>query len=260
MRFVIFAAPRTGSSHLVNTLSGHPAIFCHGNIFAQRMMPVFWPKAERPPAPEAQAKKTALRELRDADPNGFLEKVFQMDHGREHVGFKIFEGQNDSMLEKLAREPSVRKVVLFRKNVLANFASAIAAAKSGTWGAEKGEDQPGEIQKIRFDRKKFAKFHKKYIGFYQRVLEHLNDAGEPFHLINYDEINDLLFLRGLVRFIGADPRQEILEDTQRKQQVKLNPGDIMSRFSNPEDAGAFLTENNLLHWQHEGLTSFQDFH
>ena len=130
MRFVIIASARTGSSHLVNVLGGHPEVFCHGNVFAQHMMATFWPKGARPTASEVGAIKSDLREIREKDPDAFLERVFSMDFGRAHVGFKIFRGQNDAILEKLIADSSVRKIVLFRRNVLANYSSAMLAKES----------------------------------------------------------------------------------------------------------------------------------
>jgi len=46
MRFVVIAARRTGSTHLVTTLSGHPEIFCNGNVFKRSKIQAFWPEEQ----------------------------------------------------------------------------------------------------------------------------------------------------------------------------------------------------------------------
>src|SRR5580704_6853228 len=135
MRFVIIASARTGSSHLVNKLGAHPEILCNGNVFHPKNVWVFWPEADL-----SREVKEGLLELRRTDPHGLLDRVFTTDYGRPHVGFKIFQNQNDEILDKLIQDGSVRKIVLYRKNVLANFSSKIAARKTGKFGAREGED------------------------------------------------------------------------------------------------------------------------
>lgn len=252
MRFMIVASPRTGSSHLVNMLSGHPEIFCHGNVFAKKMMPVFWPKAER----ADPATKDHLKSLRDSDPEAFLEQVFLTGHGREHVGFKIFKGQNNSILNRILKDTAIKKIVLFRKNVLANYASSLAAAASGKWGVRKSETPP-ETPKVLFEKSDFVKFHDRYLQFYRNVIKRLNNERENFYFVNYEEINDTLLLTSLTNFIGADTSKHVSEKDQRKKQVKQSTSFIVSRFSNPEQAEEFLRDNDLLHWAHEGETSLQ---
>lgn len=251
MRFVIIASARTGSSHLVNVLGGHPEIFCHGNVFAQHMMATFWPKGSRPPASEVGAIKSDLRDLRERDPDAFLERVFSTDFGRAHVGFKIFRGQNDPVLEKLVADSSIRKIVLFRRNVLANYSSAMLAKESQVWDVQKGKEQ-GKPSKVEFEEDQFVIFHNNFIRYYRDVISGLTGSRQSFHLINYEEINDPLMLAATINFIGADGNHIIGSNKMKKIQVKQNTSDILERFSNPDDAEAFLARNNLLHWKHEG--------
>ncbi len=249
MRFVIIASPRTGSSHLVNMLGGHPEIFCNGNVFHPKHVWVFWPDSDL-----GREVKAELLRLRNTDPMALLERVFATNYGRPHVGFKIFEGQNDEILQKLIGDEAVRKIVLYRKNVLANYSSKIVARKTDKFNAREGE-QGGEVTKIQFVPGKFVSFHARYNAFYRGVIDRLNQNRQHFHLIDYDEINDPSLLAALTTFIGADPSRESVELDQDKRHVKQNPSDICSRFSNPEEVRDFLVEHGLLHWAHEGETS-----
>jgi len=254
MRFAILALRRSGSSHFVNMLGGHPDILCHGNIFSSGMMPVFWPKEDSPPSPQLRALRDELRQLRDSDPRGFLERVYAMGHGKAHVGFKIFPGQNDKMLNRVIKDQSIRKIVLFRENVLACYSSEEAARVSRKWGVQKGGKHPS-APKIRFTEKEFLEYYKEHAAFYSMVLKKLLERRNAFALIRYEEINDSHFLRSVVNFIGADPLKPILESEQRKVQVKQNSSDILSRFSNVDELRLFLANNNLLNWTWEGQTS-----
>jgi hypothetical protein len=253
MRFVIIASRRTGSSHLVNTLSGHPEIFCHGNIFGSHMMPVFWPKGQRKPK-EIEPIKAELRELRDEDPQGFLDRVYALGHGKPHVGFKIFRGQNNRILETLIEAPSVRKLVLYRGNVLASYSSDVAAKNTGSWGAREGHEKP-PAPKVKFSEDEFVAYYNENARWYSRIIRDLLSHREPFHLIRYEEINDPLFLRTIVNFIGADPNRPIEASEQPKRQVKQNSSDIVSRFSDQDDVRQFLSRHSLLSWAHEGELS-----
>jgi hypothetical protein len=235
-------------------LGGHPEIFCHGNVFAGHMMAVFWPKANRPSASETAMTKSDLRQLRDADPDAFLDRVFSMNFDRAHVGFKIFRGQNDEILHKLVLDPSVRKVVLFRRNVLANYSSAMIAKASDTWDVVKDETAE-EVKRVQFEEGDFIKFHNNFIRYYKSVISDLNASKQQYHFINYEDINDAAMLNSLINFLGADTGSKINMKEIRKQQVKQNTSDILQRFSNPEDVVAFLTKYDRLHWKYEGETA-----
>lgn len=256
MKFVVVAAKRTGSSHFVNMLSAHPDVFCHGNVYKSGTMPVLWP-GDAKLAPDAEKKfKNDLSALRDSDPRAFLASIFAMNHGKDACGFKIFWNQNNEILDELLDDPSVRKVILFRRNVLANFASSKSAASNNTWNVNVDQNRAG-WEKVRFTEKNFLKFYDSYIGFYRRIFEHLYAHRQPYHLITYDEINDPTLIAGVINFVGGDPTKPIALDNQPRKQVKQGPSDILSRFANPDDVREFLVRKNMQHWTHEGETGLQ---
>jgi LPS sulfotransferase NodH len=246
MRFVIIASPRTGSSNLANVLGGHPDILCNGNIFHPRNAWVFWPGISK------RERKDLFTE-RNADPRAFLEKVFTTGFGRAHVGFKIFEGQHDEILGELIDEPSIRKIVLYRQNVLANYSSALVARATGKYSL-RADQKAAAPPLVHFDANKFFEFMGEYNAFYRTALERLNARAQAVHYINYEDTGDPLLLGALVSFIGADPAGFNSNAKAHKRQVKQNSSDIVARFSNPETVREFLTENGLMNWAHEGWT------
>jgi len=250
---MIIAARRSGSSHLVNTLGGHPEITCHGNVFAPGMLPVFWPKNHTESQEEIAAIKAELHKLRDSKPWAFLERVFATNHGRPCTGFKIFPRQNDKILKRIIKDSSVRKVVLLRGNVLARYSSQLAARESGQWGGRKQRDEG--TKKVQFDTREFMQFCDNHMDYYSDVLNRLVTRREPYFLIRYEDINEPLMLRSLVRFIGANPNSAIVESEQRKVQVKQRTSDIVSRFENSDDVREFLAKHNMLGWAYEAETS-----
>jgi hypothetical protein len=249
MRFVIICAARTGSSHFVSSLGGHPDIFMNGNIFdAARpdRLYVFWPKED-----VTAALREELCTLRANDPQAFLDRICSVTYARAHVGFKIFEGENDTFLDRMLADHEVRKIVLYRRNLLASFSSALVARETGQYGQRDGKTRP-EPPKVRFSANKFAKFHDRYVAFFDQVTEKLTKNRQFYFMVNYEDINEPRVLADIVSFVGGDATKPFSRDLQYKAQVKQNSLDILSRFSNPRAVRKYLTEAGLLHWMREG--------
>ena len=249
MRFVIVASPRTGSSHLVTLLSAHPDILCSGNSLHPKHVWLSWPRTDL-----TASVKSELADLRERDSDAFLERLYTSGYGRSHVGFKIFNGQNNAALRRLLENPEIRKIILYRKNVLANFASALAARSSKKWSVKEGRPLPPPPA-VHFDEQEFVGFHNKYVAFYQEVLGRLNHNSQPFHFIDYLDINEPLLFAGLVSFIGADPARLSSPSPVRAAHTKQNSPDILSRFLNSADVASFLDRYGLQHWAREEETS-----
>src|SRR5204863_4584463 len=128
MAFVIIASPRTGSTHLTALLHKHSDIICHGELFHPKMKNPLkrWQSSDQVPNGVNE-----MVELRKSDPKKFLRLVFSNDHGGKHVGFKIFNGHNNEILDELIADTSVKKVVLFRPNLLAVYSSSQIAHRIG---------------------------------------------------------------------------------------------------------------------------------
>ena len=247
MRFLIVAAPRTGSSHLCDLLNGQPDILCNGEVFHPRKAYVRWPRV-----PGRKQTIQELEQLRERDAVEFVEHIFATDFGRSHVGFKMFDGHHDSILEQLIDSRDVRKIVLYRRNVLANYSSKLLASASGKWDHRNNEPVQ-EQRKVRFNAKQFVKFHNKYVEYYGRVLARLNESQQCFWLHNYEDINSNHLFAGLVGFIGGKASSISLESKHRRQ----NSADIVSRFVNPDAVERFMSACRLQHWAHEGDTSLK---
>lgn len=242
MKFIVIAQPRTGSSHFVSRLGAHPDIFCNGNALNRNVW-VFWPDLSK-------EEKQDLIKLRRESREALLELVFAKNFGRAPVGFKIFQRESDALLDEMIKDSSIRKIILYRSNVLANYSSSLIAAKSGIYGVTPGQKAPN--LKLRFNTKRFLRFHNAYVGYYSSVINKLREAGEPFHTILYDQINDDLFFSGVLNFIGADATVALSTEAQRKRHLKMNPADILSRFAEPDIVRKYLAARGLLHWAYEG--------
>ncbi|HLY04352.1 MAG TPA: hypothetical protein VKR31_01250 [Rhizomicrobium sp.] len=249
MSFVIIASPRTGSTHLTALLHKHSEIICHGEIFHPKMTN---PLRRWETGAGVSESAAEMLELRRRDPRQFVRRVFENNDGGKHVGFKIFNGHNDEVLDELIVDSAVKKIVLFRANLLAVYSSSRIAHKIG----ERVLKTPRESQPlVRFEQEKFVKYCRKYTAFYRDVVERLAASRQNFHLLDYAAINDPSLFAALVSFIGADPGQARLEPSM----IKQNSPDLLKRFSNPDEVGRFLRENGLMNWLYEGETTFVPF-
>ena len=247
MRFVIIASARTGSNFLITQLSSHPDIFCHGDIFHPNQPFLRWPgwPDERPPAEVNEFKR-----LKNLPPRDLLERMYRLGFGRPHVGFKIFNGQNNEILSQLIRDPEVKKIVLWRNNVLARYASALAARQTGNYGLLKMSQIQDRVL-VQFRPQTFRNHHDNYVAFYDRVLNELSVCGEPYWLLRYDELNCHPLLDGLAVFIGAEAGKM----SRLAIKAVRGPADVLARFSNPDEVADYLAKNGLQHWAHEGDVS-----
>lgn len=249
MAFVIIASPRTGSTHLTALLHKHGEIICHGEILHPKMTNPLkrWESSARVPE-----SATEMLDLRKRNPQQFIRRLFENDHGGKHVGFKIFKGHNDEILDELVADPAVKKIVLFRPNLLAVYSSSRIAHHVG----ERVLKTPREIQPlVRFDQDKFVKYCRKYVAFYRGVVEKLVASRQNFHFLDYGAINNPSLFAAVVSFIGADPDQARLEPSM----IKQNSPDLLKRFSNPDEVDRFLRGKGLMNWLYEGEMTFVPF-
>ncbi|HEY3776693.1 MAG TPA: hypothetical protein VGL35_01400 [Rhizomicrobium sp.] len=243
MNFVVIATPRTGSTHLTNLLHLHDDVLCHGEIFHPKRVFVRWPKERKTPDAMAQ-----LLEIRRRDPHAFLQTILAQNGGYVHVGFKIFAGHNDDILEDLIRNPSIRKIVLWRQNMLASYSSSLIAHQTG-----RGDARPTEFHqpKIEFRAKNFLTYCERVSGFYRSVFERLASARQFSFVVYYEQINDPWLFSNVLSFIGANATGAKTEGRRTKQ----NSSAMLSRFSNPEKVSEFLQQHEMMGWLHESAVS-----
>jgi hypothetical protein len=247
MPFVIIALPRTGSTHLTTLLHSHHDIICHGEIFHPKGAFVRLRSADR--TPQAAAELAALRVR---DPRAFLKYIFDRNYGRIHVGFKIFKDHNNEILDELIADPNVRKIVLYRRNMLAVYSSSRIAQSIGQRILAKARDAQPLVQ---FEAEEFRNYCKRYARFYRDVAKKISRTRQIFHLVHYEGVNDQTLFANLVNFIGADPFSSNL----RAISIKQNSSSLLERFSNPAAVEKFLRSHELLDWLYESEVSLDPF-
>jgi hypothetical protein len=132
MRFVVYAAPRTGSNFLCSLLNSHPRILCHHGLFNPGG--IHYALDHRDGEPDF-----GTVEERDRDPQRFLEKVWSYDGGKRAIGFKFNSGEHPVAADTVARDVGVRKVLLRRRNRIKTYVSEQIAESTGEWESYIGE-------------------------------------------------------------------------------------------------------------------------
>jgi hypothetical protein len=247
MRFVVISAPRSGSTYLTSYLSLHNDIWCHDEVFhpARKVLATI---ATEPA--ERRLLSAELLRLRANAPFAFLEAIYGIGHDRRHVGFKIFPAQDPEIINHLIANDGVRKVVLFRSNLLARHASSLAASQTSTWG------ETPERPAVRFVPGDFIRKTRRYQEHFRRTVAGLQQHKQSYLFLRTDELTFGPKLEQLFAFLGAaGPLPQWDNDSPWVR----GPSDVISRFSNPEEVTEFLREHGLMHLAWESDLTLDTF-
>jgi hypothetical protein len=225
-KIVLFAHARTGSNLLASLLESLPGIDMRYELFN--------PKSVAAPG---MARRPELVAERDADPLGFLNRLIADSPGPVFA-FKWLRGHTQAVREHVIGDPAWRVGILYRENALAVHASGLAAAAAGAY-----RNAPAAQRPIPFDGKVFRVFVTNYRRFYIELFAELDAAGRGYALIEYQHLQRHALVRNFARHLGIEPSEPM-----ESRDVKTGSADILSRFSNPEDVQATLSDMGLTHW------------
>jgi LPS sulfotransferase NodH len=143
-RFVILAAPRTGSNMLCTLLGSHPQILCHHEIF--NPTGIFYALGLRD-----TSFSLGTSEDRARDPLEFLARIWKAPMDHICVGFKMTHRQNEIVFDTVLNDPLVKKIVLRRKNRLKTYVSWLVAQQTGQWEVYRETDLARHRRKVPVD-------------------------------------------------------------------------------------------------------------
>ncbi len=166
-RFVILAAPRSGSNLLCTMLQSHPNVLCHHEVFNPEGIYVALP---------LRNSDFSLGTLtqRDANPMQFLASLWSHNLGCTHVGFKMTHKQHLPVFKSVCADPTIHKIVLTRRNQIAVYVSRLIAEKTGIWEDYSNDkasqvtpvnvNQCSLLEAIRFNESYYADLKKTLVG------------------------------------------------------------------------------------------------
>ncbi len=222
-KFVIISIPRTGSNLLVGALDSHPEIICHYELFHKKAIYTSGKYGKE------WINKYSLK-LRNNDPMVFLEFVNRHTFNKtvKTIGFKIFQGQNDKLLNILIEDKSWLKIILKRNNYLLNYVSKLEALKTGKYVSRKKHENTGKDITVKVKFRNFNSFVRNGKHFYNRIEQKLQQSGQDYYQVEYVNILSLKNRRNILRFLNVDPDPEYLKEVT----VKQNKRKLEDRISN----------------------------
>jgi LPS sulfotransferase NodH len=203
-RFAILTYQRTGSTLLMDALDSHPEVMCHGEVFHPDA--VWYTKAY----PRWSEEATRAVAERDADPRGFLERLYADDFGHAAVGFKLMPGHAAAFAPALMRDQSIAKIVLRRENRVRVFVSNVRAATIKNWNAV-----PYDGLAIHVDHEELQEFARLYDAYYYWIDACLE--GQRVLRVSYESLFSPARLERLLEFIRVDPDPFQLSPTKQRQ-------------------------------------------
>lgn len=241
-KFVLIGAPRTGSTLLVQLLNSSPVIKCHYELYNQNELNI-----------DGVDRSAEIPE-RNANPTAFLDKIVAETNPRaEAVGFKIFDGHNEELMQELIRRDDWKKLVLNRRNFLSIYSSRLISQKKELWSAPTEDGKRGSVaetsatptwnETVEFDEKQFWNLYDRHVGFYGRVVEALNAAGQHFEYLEYGDLLNEGLVRRLFPYLGIAQPDQLQTNLRRN-----NTSHILSRFDNKDHVRDFLKRVNRLDW------------
>ena len=162
-------------------------------------------------------------------------------------GFKLMNNQLHKVRVHLLARTGCRPIVLRRRNVLAVYASSEIARLTGQGSARAGD--PIRRVQARFDREAFLAHHARYEAGYRKVAEALEANGRAALALDYAALSGPQGTdehRRIADFLGVRPAAMTARTARR------NPTDILSRFTNPEDARHCIAQIGHPEWAYEG--------
>ena len=206
-RFVILAAPRTGSNLLCTLLNSHPQVLCHHELFNPNG--IFYALEYRDGSLDLGSMET-----RDREPFAFLQRVWQ---GACCIGFKMTRGQDAGVMRSLVEDAGVLKILLYRRNRLKTFISEQLARKTDRWEVYTGDEHAVDTPRLHVDVEAFRAHCDLNERFYQDILHALRSGGQRWTEAAYEDLLAAPEHVRLLEFLGVEATGVKLTQSSIKQ-------------------------------------------
>ena len=211
-RFVILAAPRTGSNWLCSLLDSHPQVLCHHELFNPEGIHVSRRLADR--------LELGTLEARGRDPEGLVDRAWRAHLGHQCVGFKLNLGQEAAAFDRVLGDPGVRKIVLRRRNRVRTFVSEAIAQLTGAWESYEelpAEDDPPRLTVTPSQLRAHAERNARYYAGIERRLVAL---GRPWFESAYERLGEPAERERILAYLGVGSAP-LVEGTRRQHPQPL---------------------------------------
>jgi LPS sulfotransferase NodH len=237
IRFVILAAPRTGSNMLCTLLGSHPDVLCHHELFNPTGVYYALELRDTP-------FDLGTMEERDLDPLAFLERVWSADLGHSHVGFKMTHRQNETVLDAVLQDDAIRKLVLRRENRVRTYVSRLISEQTGQWEVYRDADLVPERPRVQVDLAALRQSIADDEAYYRDVEDCLRSTRQPFLPLCYEQLLEAGTRIRLLEFLDL-PQPASAVGTLSVRSVRQNPEDLRALVTNFGELEAALAGTAL---------------
>ncbi len=210
-------------------LNSHPDILCHHEVFNPRG--IFYALDFRDGSIDLGSAAD-----RDADPRGFLDRLWQIPTSAKCVGFKMTRGQAEPLMEEMLHEFCIKKVVLRRRNRLKTLVSELIAEKTDQW-ALYCQNSKIDPPKVRVEIGQLLDHVAGNEGFYDKVLGSLASSKQPHIILEYETLGSRPEQERILDFLGVNSSRSQLAPSS----VKQTPSDLRAVISNFSELDSALS-------------------
>lgn len=215
IRFVVLAAPRTGSNWLCSLLDSHSSILCHHEIFNPEGIHVALSMRDRDPGFGTVAE-------RDRDPLAVLQRIWRSGTGRQAVGFKLNRGQHETIFRAVLADAEVRKIVVRRANRVRTFISETLAERTGEWESYAWSRTSGAPPPVRIDPDQLQRHVATNRRYYASIAQALAATPAPAFTVCYEALHTQQLRRQMLQFLGVAPEVALRAGTRRQNAAPLH--------------------------------------
>lgn len=229
IRFVVFAAPRTGSNWLCSMLDSHPEILCHHELFNPKKIiySVSW---------HGREVDLGTVAARDADPLGFLARFWAVEVPERIVGFKWNLGQEPRIFDTVSADRNVRKLLLVRKNRIRAYVSEAIAQALDQWESYPWSTFRRNAARIEAEPETLRRHAERNDRHYEAIRSRVRGSGQPLLELTYERLPEIAEQNRAVEFLGAAPTVDGLTGITARQ----NPAPLRELISNFDELAAAL--------------------
>ncbi|CAH9049549.1 hypothetical protein PSECIP111854_00191 [Pseudoalteromonas sp. CIP111854] len=210
-RFVILAAPRSGSNMLASMLHSHPDILCHHEIYNPNGL--FYAL----PLRGSHFRLADSLEHRDKQPLECLKRLWQSSLEHKAVGFKMTHRQNERVFEQVLSDKRVKKILLVRNNQLKVHVSKLIAQQSGVW-EEYSALPPATRCQVKVELEHLESDITFNHAYYQHIRSILSASGQTWCEAEYEALKTASQQMAILQFLAM--RELPLMAQSRKQTPK----------------------------------------
>lgn len=232
-RFVVFATPRSGSNWLCTLLDSHPDILCHHELFNPEGIHIAW-------SLRGSGFDLGGLKLQREAPLELLRRTWLQSRGYDCVGFKVNLGQSELVFSTVLDDPTIRKILVSRRNRIRAYVSESIAEISGQWESFPDSTPPSPVQPVRIELESLKAHIRRNQTYLEDIRQRLSRTGQDLMETHYETIGDAACHRELLNYLGVDQSVELVGRTSR-----MNPQPLASLIENYQELTERLAETDL---------------